>query len=195
MTCFKVTSAVTADEDGDDWCSELGAEDSAGNTDVNVEGTGKDGIRGNLYFKYFSAGGNACSLIFLAIVFVSAQLATSGSDYWLTIWTNQETTRTMIHLNRSAFFNGNESYHQASDSQWFDEFGLISPLLAIYIYTLCIFASVLLIMLRNILFMRTFMKASRKIHTFMFNNLLLATMRFFNINPAGMTNTLFQTEG
>lgn len=52
---------------------------------------------GNLPFrackKYFSAGANWCTLLFLILVMISSQCVTSGSDYFVNYWTQQEFRR------------------------------------------------------------------------------------------------------
>lgn len=56
---------------------------------------------------------------------------------------------------------------------------------SILIYTMCIIASIILTTLRSLLFFKVCMNASRGLHNKMFNNILQATMRFFDTNPSG----------
>lgn len=151
------------------------------------------------YTDYFLAGGNLCSLVFLALIFAMAQIAVSGSDYWVSYWTNQETLRAVLHSKNSSYYNitysdTENSYQDQSGylakSQWFDGFGLFQQTMSIHIYTFCIAGTILFTTLRSTLFMRTCMNASRNIHDSMFMNLMQATMRFFNTNPTGMLNLL-----
>ncbi|KAF5304472.1 hypothetical protein FQA39_LY09668 [Lamprigera yunnana] len=55
----------------------------------------------------------------------------------------------------------------------------------IYIYTVLIVAAIVLTTFRSILFLKICMNASRGLHNTMFNNVLKATMRFFDTNPSG----------
>lgn len=55
----------------------------------------------------------------------------------------------------------------------------------INIYTILIAGAVVLNTLRSILFFKIAMRASKGLHDTMFNNILQATMRFFDTNPSG----------
>lgn len=140
-----------------------------------------------VYWGYFRAGGNMCVLALLTIVFISGQISTSGTDYWVTYWTNSEVLRIAAKLNTSVYNNTDHRDDiQQPGFQWLDEFGLIRSDVAIYVYTFCIFGCIFLVTLRSLLFMKVSMNASRNIHNSMFANLLRATMRFFNTNPSGL---------
>lgn len=152
---------------------------------MEAEAVATGGMSKEVYLSYFSAGGGLCVLLSLVIIFALGQIAASGTDYWVMYWTNQESKRVALQLNRSSYFNHTKTVHEGSDEQWLDEFGLIPPHLAIYVYTLCILGCILLLILRNTLFMRICMNASRTLHGSMFANLLQTTMRFFNTNPSG----------
>lgn len=56
---------------------------------------------------------------------------------------------------------------------------------SIYIYTFCIICSIVLTTARSLLFFKVCMNSSRGLHHRMFNNILQATMRFFDTNPSG----------
>lgn len=56
---------------------------------------------------------------------------------------------------------------------------------SIFIYTFCIASSILLTTLRSLVFFKVCMNASKGLHDKMFNNILQATMRFFDTNPSG----------
>ncbi|CAH1098767.1 unnamed protein product [Psylliodes chrysocephalus] len=55
----------------------------------------------------------------------------------------------------------------------------------IWIYTILIVSSIILLTIRSFLFYHICMTASKVLHSRMFNNVLLAPMRFFNSNPSG----------
>lgn len=55
----------------------------------------------------------------------------------------------------------------------------------IYIYTVCIIGSIVLTTLRSLVFFKVCMNSSIGLHNKMFNNILQATMRFFDTNPSG----------
>ncbi|XP_046597102.1 ATP-binding cassette sub-family C member 4 isoform X2 [Neodiprion lecontei] len=135
-------------------------------------------ISTGIYKSYFLAGGNICSLIFLVIIFIIAQVMISASDYWLTYWTNHNILKDRLQSNDSIA-------NEEAKSNWFNEDGLLRIDVAIQVCTALFIASIFFFMLRGFLFMRTCMNASCNIHNSMFSNLLCAPMRFFNTNPAG----------
>lgn len=51
-------------------------------TEIRSEGT----VSGEVYGQYLKAGGNYCQLFFMFSIFVLAQLAGSGADYWTSFW-------------------------------------------------------------------------------------------------------------
>lgn len=55
----------------------------------------------------------------------------------------------------------------------------------INMYTILIVGSVILNTGRSLLFFKLTMRASKGLHDTMFNNILQATMRFFDTNPSG----------
>ncbi|XP_046746888.1 ATP-binding cassette sub-family C member 4-like [Diprion similis] len=147
--------------------------------DMSEEEVAKGSMSNKVYWGYFLAGGNICSLVLMALAFIIGQAAANGCDYWVTFWTNQNTLlRKFNEQNSTGQFDN-------TDSVWFNEYGLFKKDIAIYIYTGCIVSSILILTVRSMIFVTICMNASRNIHNSMFANLLRATMRFFNTNPTG----------
>ncbi|XP_046623147.1 ATP-binding cassette subfamily C member 4-like isoform X4 [Neodiprion virginianus] len=162
--------------------------------DVTEEKVERGVVSRQLIWKYFSAGGNLSSLIFITTIFIIGQLAISVTDYWVSYWTNQEAVRTKLQSYKSSandtqYRNGTvglqHEIDSSSQSQWFDEFGLLNVIPSIYIYAGFVISCIIFVTLRNMLFLRMCINASHNIHSEMFANLLQATMRFFNTNPSG----------
>lgn len=166
--------------------------DGEGYMDVHEEQIEKGAMSNEVYWGYFRAGGNACVLALLVTIMVLAQMATSGTDYWISYWTNEETMRAALRMDDSTAEHKMQHSSDTNKSfnwnglQWSDETGLVVTHTAIYVYTFCILCCIVMVSLRNMLFMKISMNASRNIHNSMFENLLRATMRFFNTNPAGI---------
>ncbi|XP_046746883.1 ATP-binding cassette subfamily C member 4-like isoform X1 [Diprion similis] len=155
--------------------------------DLSEEKMATGEISNKVYWDYFRSGGNICSLIFFAVIFIISQIAASGTDYWITHWTNQETLRVSLKLNKSMTVS-NQTVDQRPNfwqPTWLDEYGILRPTIAVYVYTFCIAGCVFFALFRSVLFMKLSMNASQNIHNTMFANLLQATMRFFNTNPTG----------
>lgn len=132
------------------------------------------------------------------MIFIIGQMMSSGTDYWVTYWTNQAALRISYQSNDSvandtSYQNETENRQEiylSPETEWLDEYGLIQQNLAIYIYTACIMACIFFVTLRSMLFVRISTNSSRNIHNSMFSDLLRATMRFFNTNPSGTFNIL-----
>lgn len=50
----------------------------------------KGNVGGWVYGGYFRAGGNWCVIFFTCMLFILAQLAASGGDYFIAFWVNVE---------------------------------------------------------------------------------------------------------
>nr|CAD7441994.1 unnamed protein product [Timema bartmani] len=46
----------------------------------------KGSLKSTVYMNYFKSGGGIYTLLFLVVVLVLGQVATSGADYWVTFW-------------------------------------------------------------------------------------------------------------
>lgn len=114
-----------------------------------------------VFWAYFRAGASVSLLLFLIIFLILSQVVTSGSDYFVTFWTNQEFLRL---LNQSTAF---------------------STIEGLYIYGFLILAVVIVTMLRGFVFFAVCMQASKKLHDKSFLSLLHSPMQFFDTNPSG----------
>ncbi|CAH0557993.1 unnamed protein product [Brassicogethes aeneus] len=170
--------------------------------------------------EYFKAAGSTCALILLVIILILGQTASSGADYWVTYWTQQETIRhangsilkvdepSMVLLNNTSNSTTNNFFYQAADtvSSFFDslydtflngnfmEVTSMKTNVAIYIYTIFIIGSIVFTLMRSFLFFSVCMRASRNLHKKMFNCLLKAPMRFFDTNPSGRVLNRFSKD-
>ncbi|KAJ8980199.1 hypothetical protein NQ317_003764 [Molorchus minor] len=64
----------------------------------------------------------------------------------------------------------------------------------ITVYTIFIVAAIILTPARSLLFYKIFMNASKGLHKKMFNNVLRAPMRFFDVNPSGRILNRFSND-
>lgn len=114
-----------------------------------------------VFWQYFRAGANVPALIFIVIFLLFSQLVTSGSDYFVTFWTNQEFLRLL----------GEKTLFTTTDG--------------LYIYGFLILAVVAVTLSRGFIFFAVCMRASKKLHDKSFLSLLHSPMRFFDTNPSG----------
>lgn len=114
-----------------------------------------------VFVEYFRAGASIPALLCFMLFLVFSQVVTSGSDYFINIWTNQEFLRTQ---NEETFFTTNQG---------------------LYIYGTLIVAVVMVTLSRGFIFFSICMCASKKLHDESFLCLLHSPMKFFDLNTVG----------
>ncbi|XP_049854957.1 ATP-binding cassette sub-family C member 4-like [Schistocerca gregaria] len=95
-------SVVSVDSVSPD--DEIGAEESNENTEMIAKGK----LKNTLYRDYFTAGSSYLLISTMALFLILGQIASSGSDYWITYWTNQEQMRLQLeddYLHKLAMSN------------------------------------------------------------------------------------------
>lgn len=114
-----------------------------------------------VFYEYFKAGASSLVLFLLVIYLLFSQLVTSGSDFFVRYWTNQELSR----------LNNEKTLFDTID-------GLL-------IYGILILAVIAVTLSRSFIFFAICMRASKKLHDESFLCLLRSPMRFFNMNQSG----------
>ncbi|XP_058838490.1 probable multidrug resistance-associated protein lethal(2)03659 [Topomyia yanbarensis] len=151
-----------------------------------------------VYKAYCKASGGYAMVFFLLVTFILSQLSASGGDYFLTYWVSKEESRISTAL---VDVNNNTDVKIESESELNKSTGFFAELfqtfrqftgsgdddryIDIYIFTGLTVATIVITLSRSMLFFRTAMRASRKLHDAMFNGVTRATMYFFNTNPSG----------
>nr|CAD7589683.1 unnamed protein product [Timema genevievae] len=87
------TSHMSRQTSHDSTQSIVDEENEDNEPDENTELLATGSMKMSLYAKYFKMGGGACLLLMLVLSLIIGQSASSGSDYWVTFWTNQEQLR------------------------------------------------------------------------------------------------------
>lgn len=111
--------------------------------------------------KYFSAGANWMMLTFMVIFMLFSQFVCSVSDYFVSYWTQQEFKR----------INGEDVPYTKHDY--------------LYMYAIIVIAVIFVCLFRCFMFFKVCMHSSKVLHDRMFSSILMAPMRFFDINPSG----------
>lgn len=114
-----------------------------------------------VFWRYFRAGANTSILLFFSLFLLFSQLVTSGSDYFVTVWTRQE----LIQL------EGGEPLFTTHEGLFF--------------YGILIIAVVIVTLSRGFMFFAICMRSSKALHDKSFLRLLHSPMRFFDTNPSG----------
>lgn len=123
----------------------------------------KGNMKKSLFWNYFKNGGSAFLLLTFGLSVILAQFAASGADYWVAFWTREEDERKKL---------------QGSESKQ-------DPTMYLWVYAGFIIACVIMVTLRNLLFFKICMNASRNLHNNMFSCLLKVPMWFFDNHPSG----------
>ncbi|KAL7299634.1 hypothetical protein TKK_0007396 [Trichogramma kaykai] len=209
------TCQEAKNEDGknavdDDDASELNIEEHTKQQSAEAtlgEGDGEDGeeepqetqefvakgsVSNSLYWKYFKANGSICMLICLALMYVAAQLFSSGADYWVAYWVKHEAeVEKYNNLTRAV----NATRHDANSSA--EQLQIAGDILPpssykpessswhLYLYTILVVGSVSLTIGRNMLLFRICKDSSYRIHEMMLGCLMRAPISFFDRNPSG----------
>ncbi|CAH1987635.1 unnamed protein product [Acanthoscelides obtectus] len=166
-----------------------------------------------VYKSYFRAGGNCCIILIFFVLFISAQLLASGSDYFITYWVNleqkageaqqaslnasiAEATKSTNNTDEFMAIKDNKNVslpplkhrHHVSDrndTSISHDFWDLSRETCIYVYSGLIGLLILMTLVRSFTFFTICMRASMRLHDKMFESITRTTMRFFNTNSAG----------
>lgn len=114
-----------------------------------------------VFYQYFRAGASVPILFTIVIYLLFSQVVTSGSDLFITFWTNQELLR----------LQHKDTVFETTDG--------------LYIYGLLILAVICVTLTRGFMFFAVCMRSSKKLHDKSFLSLLHSPMRFFDLNPCG----------
>ncbi len=124
----------------------------------------------SIYWQYFTSGGGIISIFFLILSCLITQALFSGSDYWLSIWTNASQ-----HRNVTGNATNPLSWKEKLDNET-----------AIYVYLILISGVFIFALIRTLHFFILCMFSSIKLHNEMFKAVIRAPLSFFDKNPVGM---------
>ncbi|XP_018565523.1 probable multidrug resistance-associated protein lethal(2)03659 isoform X2 [Anoplophora glabripennis] len=143
-------------------------------------------ISWNVYRSYLRAGGSWFKIAMLVFALIMSQVAASATDYFVNIWVNLEQWR--LTQNNATL---NDTYAENPEaSTWQDSFQTVLDLIltedsSVIIYICLVIGTIVVAIMRSIAFFRYCVVASIKLHNLMFDKIVYAPMRFFNINPPG----------
>ena len=155
-----------------------------------------------VYWNYFRSGGGYVSFLLFVVCCFVTQILFTGTDYWVTLWTNAEELRhrraasaSNTSLNSNSSFNDmsadffNSTTSNASDDhpnitevEWIDN---IDTMTGVYVYTAMISGLFAFSMLRTIHFFLMCMTSSINLHNDMFQSVIRTPLDFFDKNPVG----------
>jgi len=138
------------------------------------------------YLTYFRTGGGVLGTLLFFTILVTSQVFISSADYWISYWASAEA---VDFSDKSRQFEANST--NASD--------LGVPAFAYrarnyYIYLGLMLAGIATVSLRSLCFYTICLRASKKLHYKMFNSVMSAPVRFFDLNPLGRIMNRFSKD-
>nr|WEU39104.1 NIES ABC protein [Daphnia magna] len=147
-----------------------------------------------VYWEYFRSGGSCMSLFTMTVTCIITQVLFSGSDYWLTLWTNAEELRathsnvtensTYTPVTENGFFNvtsGTEETAVFSGAWWKNP----DTYTGVYVFTILIICVFIFSFIRTIHYFVMCMISSINLHNRMFQSVIRTPLLFFDQNPVG----------
>ena len=147
-----------------------------GSEELSKTGT----VSKDVYFGYFKAGANLCTGFIVIFATICTHSLYSLSDLWIARWTNSEDAQLdeynhLLHNSSDSNSTLQENYHELEASNQFN----------LMIYGLLILGLIVFCSIQTIQYYLVCMTASRNLHNAMFEKLLRAQPRFFDVNPSG----------
>lgn len=142
-----------------------------------------------MYWQYFRAGGGCLSSFFLLVTFLITHILFSGSEYWLTLWTNSEERR--AHFNWTISENSTESgesdqlHNNETASSIAQSLDNIDTYMGITVFSGMVAGVFVFSLVRTIHFFILCMNSSVGLHNKMFQAIIRAPLQFFDHNPVG----------
>lgn len=145
------------------------------------EESSKGKVKGPLSLRYLLAGGNCLFVGFVLSLYVMAQALASGTDFFVSYWTN-------VEERRNAYFNATISNGDGPEKMVM-ELPAVSELptteYCLYFYAGLVIALFIVAFLRSMLFYKLAMVGSQNLHDSLFHKVIYTDMLFFNTNPSG----------
>ncbi|XP_066562799.1 ATP-binding cassette sub-family C member 4 [Amia ocellicauda] len=162
-----VWSQSSSVQSGKDGADQLPAEQVQ--TVLAEESRSEGTIGVKVYWKYFKAGANILVLLFLLLLNILAQASYVLQDWWLSYWATEQERLNVTENN----LNG----HNESQSLDLD--------LYLGVYAGLTVGTILFGFVRSLLFFKVFINAAQSLHNRMFQSIIRAPVRFFDVNPIG----------
>ncbi|XP_078045914.1 ATP-binding cassette sub-family C member 4 [Augochlora pura] len=155
--------------------------------DEEDETSGKTRHSARELLHYLKYGGSYAALTILAVAVILSQVTLSLNDLWLSNWTNLEVARRTSEKNSSLIPDERFVYNNTLLAKIFtlDSYGYLKTIDAIYVYTFWLLLCSLVVLFRNIFFLRVCSKSTLNIHNAMFTSVLRTKLSFFHQNQSG----------
>ncbi|KAL1501387.1 hypothetical protein ABEB36_006715 [Hypothenemus hampei] len=186
MSELSIPEAILAEQDPDSEDEETRTKQEM-NIKNHEEQSSKGKVKGNLLWKYLMAGENIFLVLLVITLYLLAQGAAMGVDYFVSFWVKIENYKATSSLpidipedyNRTNFTNAiNEVQFEFHAITW-------DRTIFLEIYGALIISLFAFALARSVLFYKLCMINSQKLHDSIFYSVINAPMRFFDMNPSG----------
>lgn len=134
-----------------------------------------------IYWKYFRSGFGCISFLVFTLVSIVTQIFFSGSDYWLTLWTDAEEIRTRNGTAISLENNQTDGTLIFSGEWWKKP----NTYTGMYVFTFLVTGVFIFSLIRTTQFFVMCMNSSINLHNRMFESITRSPLLFFDRNPNG----------
>ncbi|XP_036143538.1 multidrug resistance-associated protein 4 [Monomorium pharaonis] len=147
-----------------------------------LEATSRGVVKGPIFIKFLQISANLSIAFIVVLLFIITQFIASFSDYFVPFFVNfveaQNVQAKQFSLNQTDdVVNMTIHKHVPIENT--------TVLTYVYIYTCIVLAIFLVGITRSLIFYKTCMTCSQRLHDMMFSALIRTGMRFFDTNPSG----------
>ncbi|KAL0104958.1 hypothetical protein PUN28_016534 [Cardiocondyla obscurior] len=149
-----------------------------------LEGTSRGVVKGSIFAKYFQTGANLYLAFTVLCLFIITQFMVSLNDYFMPFLVSY--VEALNYEAKHVSWNQtDENYMNTTNTH---EYSVIKDNMVmnyVYIYTGIVLAIFFVGITRSVVFYKTCMICSQRLHDMMFSALIRTGMRFFDTNPSG----------
>ncbi|KAL6254635.1 hypothetical protein P5V15_013942 [Pogonomyrmex californicus] len=169
----EASSGGTDDEDEDEDPEKL---------NDGLEGTSRGLVKGPIFIKFFQIGANLGIAFIVLLLFIATQFIVSFNDYFVPYLANYVETQNyeakLLNINQTDDTYANVTISIINE-------GISSVINYVYVYTGIVIGIFFIGITRSLVFYKTCMTCSQRLHDMMFSALIRTGMRFFDTNPSG----------
>ncbi|EFN66324.1 Probable multidrug resistance-associated protein lethal(2)03659, partial [Camponotus floridanus] len=151
-----------------------------------MEGTSRGLVKGSIFIKFFQTGANLYMASIVLFLFIVTQFIVSLSDYFVPFLVNVvETQKYLAKHNQNQTDDIYENITRNHLDSVSNDEDMSEIMTYIYIYTGIVLGIFVIGISRSLVFYKTCMTCSQRLHDMMFSALIRTGMRFFDTNPSG----------
>lgn len=149
-----------------------------------LEGTSRGIVKGSIFIKFFQTGANLYMALIVILLFIITQFIVSLNDYFVPFLCNFVEARNYEakHLKLNQTDDVNMNMTNTYENINIKDAAVINY---VYIYTGIVLAIFFVGITRSLVFYKTCMTCSQRLHDMMFSALIRTGMRFFDTNASG----------